>query len=294
MNTHNNNALTLKILDSTPYCLLAWNVNGYSDAIHEWTKTLLQERNPDILFLSETKRRSELLNECFAELKNYNCIVNAHVPPHYHGVVMLIRKDRTYQQLDVNLSIPARKDTKNGNPTTGRVIAIQLDGHTNVVGAYVPNSGVGRKDYTDKLNYRLHTWDSAFSSFLNTCKSQAPTIWLGDINVARYEIDVSAPKWMCKVAGFTPEERKNFENFLATGWVDVWRTQHPAERSYSWRGKDFKKDYGMRLDNILVSPELFIYTHNSFMLTDCMFSDHIPVGIEIYLYGRKGQNKSII
>lgn len=279
----NNKPLMLNIMDAPPYCMIAWNVNGYSDAIHSWMKTMLAEKKPDILLLSETKRREETLQEHFTELTDYNYIINSHSPPHYHGVAMLIRKGRTYQQFVVDMGIPARKDTTDNNPNTGRVITILFEGKYYIIGTYVPNSGMGREEYIDKFNYRLYTWDPALSILLNACKKHGPTIWLGDINVAPTDIDVSAPKRMYKGAGFTPEERSNFAQFMAGGWVDAWRTQYPQQRLYSWRGSKLKKNYGMRLDNIIVSPDIAPYINGSFMIDSCPFSDHIPIGIYIHL-----------
>ena len=38
--------------------ILAWNINGYDDKIHNYIITLLKDE-PDIVFLSETKKNKE-------------------------------------------------------------------------------------------------------------------------------------------------------------------------------------------------------------------------------------------
>lgn len=265
-----------------PYTMISWNVDGYSDVIHEWIKELLTLRKPDILFLSETKKSEHVLRQYFDQFTNYNFIINTHVPAQYHGVAALIRKDRIYQQFTVNLGIPARKDTKDGNPATGRIIAFQFENIYNIIGTYVPNSGINKKDRAEKHSYRINTWDPALSGLLNMSKSLKPTIWMGDINVAANEIDVSHPNKMSNMAGFTPEERANFAQFMKTGWVDIWRMQHPFDHMYSWRGHTPKEGYGLRLDSIIISPEITPRVSSSFMIPDCISSDHIPVGICIY------------
>lgn len=104
-------------------------------------------------------------------------------------------------------------------------------------------------------------------------------LWLGDINVAPNEIDISQSS-MKRYAGFTSEERANFHSLINTGnWVDIWRHQHPTDRVYTWCGNPPRANYGMRLDNIIVSDSLVQNITNSFMISDgCPVSaDHIPV-----------------
>lgn len=265
-----------------PYCFISWNVDCYNDIIHSWMKPLLQTSRPDVFFLSETKADYNTLCAYFNDFTEYNYIINVHDPKRYHGVAVLIRKDHKYTQFAVDLKIQARSDTKDGNPVTGRVIAFQLNDEYIIVGTYVPNSGV-RDDKIHKLPYRVNIWDPALYALLNVCVTYKPTIWLGDINVAPDDLDVSNPNTMSKMAGFRPEERESFKQFMSSGlWVDVWRVQHPNTREYSWRGNTPKPGYGMRLDNIIVSSEVAPHVLNTFMMPDCIpNSDHIPIGVFI-------------
>lgn len=262
--------------------LIAWNVDTYNDIIHSWVKRFIEVNNPDILFFSETKTTYDKLETYFKELDNYNFIINVHNPTRYHGVAMLIKKCHKYVQYEVDLKIATRADSKSGNASTGRIITILLEDKYFIIGAYTPNSGV-RDDKITKLPYRVNIWDPAFFALLNICKQSKPTIWLGDINVAPNEVDVSNPKTMCNYAGFRLEERQSFNNFLNNGeWVDIWRKQHPNTREYSWRGNSPKPNYGLRLDNVIISSNLEQHVTNSFMLHDCIRnSDHIPVGIQL-------------
>ena len=286
--------LDIKANVTEAYCFLAWNVDRYNDIIHSWMKPLLQNSRPDVVFLSETKEDYDTLRRYFEDFTEYNYIINVHDPKRYHGVAMLIRKDRKYTQFNIDLKVQARSDTKDGNPVTGRLIAFQFEDQYIVVGTYVPNSGV-RNDRERKLPYRINVWDPALHALLNVCRSSKPTIWLGDINVAPEDLDVSNPKTMCKMSGFTPEERHSFRQFMSTPqtplgshpansfpWVDIWRMQHPSSREYSWRSYSPRPNYGMRLDNIIVSSEVVPYVLNTFMMHDCIpNSDHIPVGAYI-------------
>lgn len=275
--------LTLNIVqpqqDPYPLTILSWNVNGYTVGIHEWLFGLIQRSRIDIIFLSETKKRPEELNLQFAAFTDYNVIINAHEPARYHGVVMLIRKEHQYVRIPIQMGIAPRSDTKVPEAATGRVIAIQMNG-MNFIGSYTPNSG-GALDET-KLAYRVRTWDPAFATILDQLRANAPTIWMGDINVAPTDLDVSSTKAMKAWAGVTPQERANFAALIGSGnWIDIWRYQHPQQRGYSWVGNTRRPNYGMRLDNILISTPLLERIAQTFLLSECPISDHIPVGAQI-------------
>lgn len=77
----------------------------------------------------------------------------------------------------------------------------------------MPNSGV---DGLNRLSYRVNEWDKDFMGYLKDLevKNNKPVILCGDLNVAHHEIDIFGPKGKEKRAGFTPEERKSFGNFL--------------------------------------------------------------------------------
>jgi exodeoxyribonuclease III len=272
--------LVLNSNPPNPYLIISWNVNGYNSDIHSWLIVLIETNKPDIIFLSETKKKVEDLMKFFSAFTEYNVVVNTHNPSKWHGVAMLIRKDHLYEELPVTMNIPVRKDSYSKEAAIGRVIIIKLNKQINIIGSYTPNSG--RSDII-KLDYRTKVWDPTFALLLEILRNNDHTIWIGDINVAPTDMDVSNPKTMKQYAGYTSQERENFASLLNTGnWIDVWRSQHPTERMYTWRGSSQKQNYGMRLDNIIVSKSLLPNILNSFMITDCPVStDHIPIGTYI-------------
>ena len=265
---------------ASPYTILSWNVDGYTYETHTWLLSLAQINRPDVIFLSETKKKPEDLLPVFSAFTDYNAIINSHNPSKWHGVAMLIRKDHFYERIDVNMNIPVRKDSYDQEAATGRVIVIHLNKHIYIIGTYTPNSG--RSDQI-KLDYRTRIWDPTFAFLLETFRNHGHTLWIGDINVALNELDVSKPTAMSKYAGFTPAERANLVSLLGTGnWIDIWRSQNPTQRIYTWLGYPHRPNYGMRLDNIIVSKSLVHYMLNSFMLPQSPeSSDHIPIGVYV-------------
>lgn len=270
-----------KDIELKPCMVISWNVDGYTPDIHTWLLELVRKASPDVIFLSETKKPLATLEPLFKQFTNYNVIINVHQPANWHGVAMLIRKDHKYNQVAFPTSIPPRDDCNAVDGCTGRVIAILLDEQLYIIGSYTPNSGRGGKH----LEYRTAIWDPGFATLLELLRANRPTMWVGDINVAPDVIDMSSPKAMGSWSGCLPEERGNFHALINTkNWIDIWRTQHPNERSYTWCGNPPRPNYGLRLDNIIVSSSLLPEMMNTFTISECPISaDHIPIGAYVQL-----------
>lgn len=257
--------------------ITSWNVNGYNLLIHNWLTAFINISHPDIIFLSETKRGEHDLAKLFSTFIDYNFIINSHTPQHLHGVAMLIRKPHIYQNVPVKMGIPPRSDNKTTEASTGRIILISLNNKMYLIGSYTPNS-------RSNFDYRVNLWDPAFATLLETLRQNGPTMWIGDINVAPTIIDVSNPRSMAKYAGFSAQERGNFNTLISSGnWIDIWRYKNPTSKLFTWRGSSIKKDYGMRLDNMVVSNNLIFNVMEIIAYHDVPSSDHIMIGAYIIL-----------
>ena len=112
-----------------------------------------------------------------------------------------------------------------------------------------------------------------------------PVIWCGDLNVAHNEIDIfGASKAKEKQAGFTPQERASFGDFLKeSGFVDSFRHLHSGVTKYSYwnvRSGAREKNQGWRLDYIVASKGIIDKVVSSEINTEFMGSDHCPVSCE--------------
>ena len=269
------------------YLIVSWNIDGLRDEVWTYLKQYLETIKPDVLCLNETKKPEAYLKQKFDQLTDYNYIVNAHDPARFHGVAILIRKDVKYDRVEFKMDCGVREGTKGTDAKCGRVITIQIvegDQRFNLIATYGPNSGVDRLNPLKNLPYRVNEWDPALMNVLEDLHAWYPTIWIGDINVAPEEIDVSNPKSMSGRAGFTKEERENFRLLMSSGhWIDIWRHQHPGEKRYSYRGYN-KNRYYWRLDNCVISDTLRDSVVESFIDTDCEAdTDHVPIGIKLML-----------
>lgn len=277
--------LQLKIVDVgtelKPSTVISWNVDGYTHDIHLWLQTFVLNSKPDVIFLSETKKPASYLEPLFAQFTDYHVIINVHHPSQWHGVAMFVRKDHVHVRVPIQMNIAPRADSKAPEADVGRVIAIQLDHQVYIIGSYTPNSGMGGK----YLKYRTEVWDPGFMRVLDNLRANGPTMWVGDINVAPDVIDTSNPKVMATWSGCSPEERRNFSTLISTGeWIDIWRHQNPTGRLYTWCGSPPRPNYGMRLDNIVISKTFMDKVMNTFAISGCPVSaDHIPIGVYINL-----------
>lgn len=72
----------------------------------------------------------------------------------------------------------------------------------------------------------MNEWDKDFQNFLKQELEVGigkPVVLCGDLNVAHHPIDIFDPK-KTKQAGFTPQERESFGNFMkSSGFVDTFR-----------------------------------------------------------------------
>lgn len=272
---------------SSSYKIISWNVDGYDENTHNYILSLIEKEKYDVIFLSEIKKNEKDFLKFWSENDyGYNIIVNAHSPSKYHGVAMLIKNNHNYEEFEVIMNCAVRKDSKIPEASTGRIIVVCLNTELYIIGSYIPNSGRSDKE---KLEYRTKIWDISFLKILELLRQKGHTIWMGDINVALDEIDVSDPPYMKRYAGFTTPERENFKKILdGQNWIDIWRYQNPDKIVYTWKGYNKKENYGMRLDNILISKSLLSDNINAFVIDNPEInikniSDHIPIGIHIQL-----------
>ena len=162
----------------------------------------------------------------------------------------------------------------------GRAVTLEFEKFYFVT-LYVPNSGNELK----RLPYRIE-FEEDLRAYLKQLMETKPVIVTGDLNVAHQNIDLKNPSRNHHSAGFTDEERAEFDKLLSIGLVDTFRQLHPEEKKYSWWSylrHARATNAGWRIDYMLVSKELLPYVKRSEILNDVYGSDHCPVLLEIDL-----------
>jgi exodeoxyribonuclease-3 len=71
-------------------------------------------------------------------------------------------------------------------------------------------------------------------------------------------IDVYDAKSLEGSVGFHIDERSWFRKILSTNFYDAFRLKNPDSKEFSWwdyRSGSWQYDKGMRIDNLIISPE---------------------------------------
>lgn len=222
--------------------LATWNVNSLKVRLPQVLQWLAD--NPvDVLCLQETKTTDDKFPVAAIEAAGYQVAFSGQKT--YNGVAILSR----HAILDVVKNNPLFADEQQ------RIIAATIEG-IRIVCAYVPN---GQSVDSDKYQYKLK-WLAALHEWLSAeLAAHENLAILGDYNIAPADCDVHDPVlWQGQVLVSEPE-RAAFERLCGLQLADAFRLFDQAEKLYSWwdyRQMAFRRNMGMRIDHILLSPSL--------------------------------------
>jgi exodeoxyribonuclease-3 len=163
-------------------------------------------------------------------------------------------------------------------------------GDVRVVSIYAPNGRtVDSKFYEAKL-----VWFERLSAWLE--RERTPSLIVGgDYNVAPTDDDVWDPAACHGGTHVSPRERAAFDRLIAHGLIDAYRLRHPERERYSWwdyRAGLFHKNYGMRIDHLLVTKPIAERVVWSEIDREArkgkpIPSDHAPVLIDLDARGKE-------
>jgi len=247
--------------------LISWNVNGIRAVLKKGFLDFINDSNPDIICLQETKAHKEQVD---INLDNYPFEYwNSAVKKGYSGTAIFSKKEPLNVIYDIGIE---------EHDQEGRVITVEFEDYY-LVTVYTPNS----KRELLRLAYRQE-WDAAFLKFVKKLEEEKPVIFCGDLNVAHKEIDLKNPKTNRRNPGFTDEERTSFDNIVDAGFIDTFREFNTDEGHYTWWSYMFqarKKDIGWRIDYFCISKSLRLQLKDAYILKNVLGSDHAPVVMEL-------------
>jgi exodeoxyribonuclease-3 len=251
--------------------IATWNVNSLRVRLPhllDW----LAARSPDAICLQETKCEDATFPAGELEAAGYCSVHNGQRT--YNGVAILARNAAA----GVCRGIPEFADEQS------RVIAADVDG-VRVVSVYVPN---GQSVGSEKYAYKLR-WLEALAAWLARELAAHPRLAvLGDFNIAPEDRDVHDPvAWAGQVL-FSEPEKAALRRLFDLGLADAFRLFEQPEKSFTWwdyRMNAFKRRLGLRIDHVLLSPELAHACRSCAIDTAPRAlerpSDHAPVICEI-------------
>ena len=268
--------------------IATWNVNSLKARLEKviWW---LERAQPDVLLLQETKLPDREVPRLAFQTAGYE--IAHHGEGGRNGVAIASRCG--ISDVVTNFGRPLEKphtDDPDDEPfAEARMIAARC-GDIRVVCLYAPNGRVvGSEFYDAKLQWfdRLSAW------LAESADPKEPLVLGGDLNIAPTDADVWDPKACHGGTHVSPPERAAFDRLLQFGLVDVYRAQHPEPGRYTWwdyRAGMFHKNYGMRIDHLLVTEPLARRTIATEIDREArkgkpIPSDHAPLLIDVDVPG---------
>jgi len=235
--------------------IATWNVNSLKarlDKVEWW----LARARPDVLLMQETKLAdTEAPVDVF---RRAGYALAHHGEGRWNGVAIASRGG--IDDVVTNFGEPLRPartdDVGDDEPFAEARMVSAVCGGVRVVCLYAPNGRVvGSVFYEAKL-----AWFDRLARWLGEAVDPSePLVLGGDLNVAPADIDVWDARACHGGTHVSGPERKAFARLCEGGLVDVYRRHHPEPGRYTWwdyRAGNFHKNFGMRIDHLLVSAPL--------------------------------------
>lgn len=249
--------------------LISWNVNGIRAVLKKNFCEFINEHQPDVLCLQETKARAEQV-DLPLDLAGYKTYWYSAEKAGYSSTAIFTKTE----PISIFNGIgQAEFDTE------GRVITAEFQDFY-MVTVYTPNA----QNELARIEFRM-AWDVAFLNYVKQLEKNKPVIFGGDLNVAHQEIDLARAKPNVGKPGFSHEERAGFDKIIEAGFIDTFRHFHPdTADAYSWwsyRAGARGKNVGWRIDYFCVSSSILPKVKSAAILSDVLGSDHCPVEITL-------------
>ena len=221
--------------------IATFNVNSVRTRLpilERWLKI----NSPDLLFLQETKTQDEFFPSLAFQEIGYRSYY--HGGKSYNGVAVLVKNNID----DVNVTF----GFDNGEFDT-RVLTLRHNSLT-VLNTYVPQGkSIDHPDFDVKKNFLARV-----KNIIDRQKNNL-FLWLGDLNVAPEDIDVTNPSSKRNHVCFCNEIRTVFSS-TKNSLIDILRlfNKNPNVFTfYDYRVKDaLDRNIGWRIDHMLASPSL--------------------------------------
>ncbi len=258
----------------TPVRVATWNVNSVKQRVPRLLPWL-DERQPDVVCLQETKLTDDAFNQLFdEELSKRGYDVALHGEVQWNGVAILSRMGLE----DIVAGVPNAP----GFPHSEARAVSATCGGIRVHSVYVPN---GRTPNSEHYQYKL-AWLAALQEAVGA--GPEAVMVCGDMNIAPTDLDVFDPNAYIGQTHVTPQERTALAELQALGLRDVVRDRWPSERMFTYwdyRAGMFHQDLGMRIDLVLATTTVASRVRAAWIDRQARKgpgpSDHAPVIVDL-------------
>jgi exodeoxyribonuclease III len=254
--------------------IATWNVNSVKQRLPRLLPWL-DERQPDVVCLQETKLADDDFKELFGdELEKRGYEVAAHGEAAWNGVAILSKAgiDGVVNGIPGGPGFP-HQEARAVSATCGGI---------RITSVYVPN---GREPDSEHYKYKL-AWLAALKEMVAEGPDDA--IVCGDMNIAPTDEDVFDPDAYIGQTHVTQPERDALADLQSLGLHDVVRDRWPNERVFSYwdyRAGMFHQDLGMRIDLVLASSPVSERVRAAWVDRQARKgkgpSDHAPVIVDL-------------
>jgi exodeoxyribonuclease III len=265
--------------------LFSWNVNGLRAIDSKCAlKLFIDDYSPDVLCMQEIKiSEDQIETEGFGgKFSGYRQYYSFADKKGYSGTAIWSKNEAISVQEKFSDEIIQKFNLvdKFGDASKeGRLLLLEFADFY-LINSYSPNT----KRDLERLELKRN-WDAALMEYIGELQKKKPVVICGDLNIAHREIDLANPKSNQNNAGFTAEERADFDNFMSRGLIDTFRHLHPDKKDaytwWTWRANARVRNIGWRIDYFLVSPGLVGEIAEASIHQDVIGSDHCPVSLTL-------------
>ncbi len=280
--------------------LISWNINGFRAAIKKGFWEKVQQLDPDIICLQETKSDIEIMSSEVVKHSDYSMVFNScSMKKGYSGVATLFKneyKNKTSDDLfltektvttnpkilqtDYFISLDIPEFDVEGRLVVTKFKNIEKNFEFTLLNGYFPQGGRG----PERIAYKIRFYEAVYKLANEMREKGEKIIICGDLNTTVTDIDLARPKENKNTTGCLPEERDALDLFLKNGYIDSFRYFYPDEAKYTYwdqitRARE--RNVGWRIDYFLVDESLVPMLKSAEILNDVFGSDHCPVSIEL-------------
>ena len=252
--------------------IISYNVNGIRAAMTKGLIEWLQQANPDVFCIQETKAMKDQVDLALIEQAGY--------PYHYwfsaqkkgySGVAIFCKTEPDHVAYGTGIDYMDAE---------GRNLRVDFPG-VSIMSLYLPS---GTND--DRLDFKFRYMDD-FLAYVTILRKEHPKLVIcGDYNICHHPIDIHDPIRNAKVSGFLPRERAWLEDFVQSGFVDSFRHLNKEPGQYTWwsyRANARANNKGWRIDYNMVTEPLRDQIKRALILPQAKHSDHCPHMVELAL-----------
>lgn len=245
--------------------IITYNVNGIRAALNKGFADWLQNEEPNIICIQETKAQPEQIDNSIFEKAGYHCYWYSAKKKGYSGVGILTKQKPDH--VEYGMGIKKYDDE-------GRFLRADFN-DVSVISVYHPSGSSGVERQAFKMQ-----WLKDFQNYIKNLRKSRPNLIIsGDYNICRLWIDIHNPSKQQHLSGFLPEEREWFQTFIDDGFIDSFRKFNEDPDNYTWwsyRANARAKNKGWRIDYHMISSEFEHGIKGADILPEAKHSDHCP------------------